>query len=83
MAIETIIAIGLLAVAIMVVLIAADAHPWTTMIGGGILIIAGIVLATGSIAPAIVWAALLGIGLCICVGTDRIIDDDDSQEKEK
>lgn len=71
MSLETFISVSLIAIAFMGVYLLADRFPWTTMIGGGLLIIAGITVATGSWVPAATWAILLAIGLSICLGTDR------------
>lgn len=76
MSLHTIIPIALLAIAFLMVFILASRHPWTTKITAGILIIIGITIATGSWTPAILWFVLLIIGLFICVGIDRIGDDD-------
>lgn len=76
MILHTYIPILLIAIAFLMVFILADRYRWTTMVTGGILIVIGITLATGSWTPAIVWAVLLVIGLTICVIIDRVGDDD-------
>jgi len=71
----TLIPVFLLALVFLMVFLLADRFPWTTMIAGGVLIIVGITMSTGSLAPAIVWLILLAIGLVICYSKDRALDD--------